>query len=82
MGLTDILIAFDKVLNGLIGGDANETLSSAAYRSEQQGYFWGRITRPLIDALLFWDKQHCYNAWLTHSGTVQGMRKNGMEAPR
>lgn len=65
------LIALDQLLNALIGGWADETLSSAAYRSEQKGYFWGKITRPSIDTIFFWQTNHCYQAYLSERQRLQ-----------
>lgn len=59
------LIALDQVGNTLLGGWADETLSSRAYRAEVDGKIFGKIFRPLIDLLFFFDKNHCRNAYLT-----------------
>ena len=69
--LYQILIAVDQLLNALIGGWADETLSSAAYRSEKQGYFWGKVTRPSIDAIFFLQDKHCYKAYLSERNRLQ-----------
>lgn len=66
-----ILIALDQLLNTLIGGWADETLSSAAYKSDQKGLFWGKITRPLIDAIFFWQDRHCYYAFIAEKFRLQ-----------
>lgn len=48
---------------------ADETMSSRAWRSEQAGARMGRVMRPLIDALFFWQTidprytGHCHQAW-------------------
>lgn len=64
----NVLIAFDQLAYVLLtfgGGMPDETLSSAAYRTEKAGKIGGRIFRPIIDAL-FWpiEKHHCRNAYL------------------
>lgn len=60
-----VLIALDQLVNTLIGGDPDETLSSAAYRSEKNGHFWGRVWRPTVDFLFSpFQKDHCFNAYL------------------
>ena len=41
-----------------------ESFSSAAYRAERKGMWYGKA-RPLIDALFFFQPQHCYLAWLS-----------------
>lgn len=42
-----------------------ETISSVAYALEADGRWLGKILRPAIDTLLFFDRDHCYGAWLT-----------------
>ena len=62
-----ILIAIDQlfwVLMTLGKGYPDETISCAAYRMEKQDKLFGRLARPFIDALFFWDKQHCRKAYL------------------
>lgn len=59
-----VLIAYDQLWNAVLGGYADETLSSRAWRAEQKGRWFGKIFRPLIDCLLFFDKNHCYNSYL------------------
>lgn len=59
------LIAIDQLVNTLLGGHADETLSSRAYRAEVKGRFFGRIMRPVIDSIFFFDKDHCYNSYVS-----------------
>ena len=59
------LIAVDQLLNTILYGSADETLSARAWRAEQKGRVFGKIFRPLIDTLLFFDKDHCYNSYLS-----------------
>lgn len=57
------LIALDQLLNAIFCGACDETLSSRAYRLEQErGLKWPRI---LIDTLLFFDRDHCYQSYLS-----------------
>ena len=58
-------IALDQFGNTLLGGWADETLSSRAYRAERDGRIFGKIFRPLIDTLFFLEKAHCKNAYLS-----------------
>jgi hypothetical protein len=52
-----ILIALDQLCNAVFGGWPDETLSSRAWRWEVKGKrSW---PRKVIDALFFWDKDHC-----------------------
>lgn len=58
-----VLIAIDQLLNALIGGWPDETLSSQAYRWEKDGKrSW---TRKLIDAIFFWEEKHCYASYMS-----------------
>jgi tRNA(Ile)-lysidine synthase TilS/MesJ len=61
--LLNFLIALDQlayVLLTLGRGSPDETLSAAAWRTEQEGHILGRIFRPLIDLLARpWERDHC-----------------------
>lgn len=62
--LIQILIAIDQLANAITGGWADETLSSRAYRMrEKKQKYWG-WTANVIDAMFFFQKEHCYNSWL------------------
>ena len=64
--LINLLLAIDCLGTAIIGGFYGETLSSYAWRLDQQGKLGGRIFRPLIDWLFAWQKHprgHCYYAW-------------------
>lgn len=53
--------AVSVLLNVLLGGPSNQTLSARNYelkRSGKPNIVW------LIDLLFFWDKDHCMNSWL------------------
>lgn len=58
-----ILISIDQLFNALLGGFADETLSARAFRAEQKEKFFGKIFRPLIDIIFFFDENHCFNAY-------------------
>lgn len=50
------LIAVDQLLNTLLGGWPDETLSSRCYRWARDGVrAW---PRKLIDGLFFWQREH------------------------
>lgn len=55
--LKQVLVAFDQFLNSLIGGWADETFSARCWRLRDHPV-WGRL-RLVVDALLFFDKNHC-----------------------
>lgn len=48
-----ILIAVDQLANALLGGWADETLSSRVWREDR------RWAVRAIDALFFWEPGHC-----------------------
>ena len=56
MSLKQVAIAIDQLLNTLLGGMADETLSARAHRT-------GSVLEPLIDALFFWQADHCADAY-------------------
>ncbi len=55
-----VLIALDQLINALLGGFPDETLSSRSYRLSQKGK---TFPANMIDMLFFWDhvgnKGHC-----------------------
>lgn len=59
-----LAVAIDQLANALLLGSPDETLSSRAYRADRDGKAFGRIFRPMIDTLFFWQDQHCYDAYL------------------
>lgn len=67
--LVQLFIAVDQLLNVLLMGFADETLSARSYRAWRDDKIFGRLTMPIINVLFSWQKQpddkgHCYNAYL------------------
>lgn len=62
--LLQILIAIDQLANALLFGFADETLSSRAYRADQKDLIFGKIFRPCIDFIFFFQEEHCHQAYL------------------
>lgn len=61
--MMQVAIAFDQLLNAILGGMADETLSARAHRMRaKQHKYWG-WTANAIDALFFWQHQHCYHSY-------------------
>lgn len=65
-----------RIKNVLVGADQffgtvvtlgslwpDETLSSYAYRLDVNGKRGGRIFRPAIDAIFFWQTEHCRQSY-------------------
>lgn len=64
MKIMQVLIAIDQLANTIFNGYADETLSSRAYRRQHKNKFW-KYGRIFIDSLFFWQKEHCYKAYLS-----------------
>lgn len=59
--LKQVLIAFDQLINALLGGWADESLSAHAWRQHLEGKRnWPYL---LIDAILFFDGNHCWTSY-------------------
>ena len=41
-----------------------ETMSAAAYRLEIEGRLTGKIFRPMIDLIFWFDPLHCYESYM------------------
>ena len=66
--LKQVLIAFDQLVNALLNGMADETLSARAYRTAQDGKVFGLFWMPIIDALALMltfggDNNHCQDSY-------------------
>lgn len=59
--LKRILIAVDQLANAICNGWPDETLSSRAWRWEKNGK--RRWPRMVIDALFFFDPDHCRESY-------------------
>ena len=70
MKIMQVLIALDQLANTVFNGYADETLSSRAHRRQHKNRFW-KYSRKFIDALFFWQKDHCYNAYLSEQKRKQ-----------
>lgn len=59
-----ILIAFDQLINALLWGYADETLSARAYRHAEikKDRQW---PMKLINGLFFWQENHCEQAYMS-----------------
>lgn len=61
--LLAVLLFIDRLVNALIGGSFAETLSARAHRSDAKDHpYWG-WTAAVIDALFFWETDHCKSQW-------------------
>lgn len=60
-----ILIAIDQLINAIFLGYADETISSRMYRYEIEGNIIGKIFRPIIDRMFWFQKEHCRESYLS-----------------
>ncbi|WP_294446802.1 pseudouridine synthase [uncultured Mailhella sp.] len=59
--LKAVLIAADQLVNALLAGWPDETMSSRAWRWEQDGVrAW---PRRVIDRLFWWEPNHCRESY-------------------
>lgn len=65
-----IPIAIDQLVNTLFGGWADETISSAAWRKRNGNKGWA-LLRKTIDALFFWQENHCKSAYESEKNRLQ-----------
>lgn len=62
--ILNVLISIDQLVNTLIGGYPDETLSASAWMGERDGKIGGRIFRPIIDVLFLpFERDHCKRAF-------------------
>lgn len=61
MKLKQVLIAFDQLINTIIGGYADETVSARAFRCRKKSQAWSN-TKSVIDFVFFWQNDHCFTA--------------------
>jgi hypothetical protein len=60
--LLQVAIALDQAFNTLAGGWADETLSARAWRMQNRSPRW-KYARIIIDAVFFWQPNHCLAAY-------------------
>lgn len=64
--ILNLLIAIDQLLWVVLtlgNGLPDETISAALWRMEGQGKLAGKLFRPVVDAVFFFDRNHCLKAW-------------------
>lgn len=62
--LLNIIIALDNLGNTFLGGYPDETISSRAWRCRNSSKLWGKA-RIVIDKVFFWERDHCYQSYLS-----------------
>lgn len=62
--LWNVLVAIDQLINTLIGGKPDETLSASAYYGELCGRPLAKFFRPVIDFIFSpLEQEHCKHAY-------------------
>ena len=63
----NVLLGIDQLLNAILGGYADESLSARAYRRRSEP-LWG-VVMKVLDRAFFWHKTHCESAyWAERKG--------------
>ena len=69
--LLNVAIAVDQLVNAALAGTPDETLSSRAHRMRAKGHRWWGWTAAAIDALFFFDPNHCRKAYESERRRLQ-----------
>lgn len=54
--LWNFLVSIDQLLNTILGGDPDETVSSRAAKARDSGKKWGKVVCSVLDRI---DPEHC-----------------------
>lgn len=71
--LKRLLIAFSVLINVILGGRSNQTFSARNYDRKKRG-LWNIV--PLIDAIFWFDPEHCLTSWVYWAVRKDVMSKN------
>lgn len=61
--IAHIGVGLTQLLNTVLGGWPDESTSSRLWRLERPGKVAGRLFRPRVDRLFFWQPEHCARAY-------------------
>lgn len=56
-----VFIAFSILMNSIVGGKNNQTLSAGQWQRKRKNR-WNFV--GLIDTFFWWEKDHCEDAWI------------------
>lgn len=68
----DDLLALDLKWARILGAPAPHTISSYAWKLEQENKLWGKLWRPMIDWIFKWlleQEDHCYKDFKRITGS-------------
>ena len=60
--MKQVAIAIDQLVNAILGGWADETISARVYRNRNNSWWW-KFWHKVIDTIFFFDKQHCETSY-------------------
>lgn len=61
----NVLAAWSQFWNAIWGGHRDQSFSSRSYEAKLLGKRWGRIAVPIVNAVFFWEPDHCRRAYLS-----------------
>ncbi|MDD3965332.1 MAG: hypothetical protein PHD99_04790 [Candidatus Moranbacteria bacterium] len=76
--LLNILYVLDCLVLMVVtlgGAKVGETISSAACSLDMDNKWLGRVLRPLIDTLFWFDEDHCAQAYFTYLRITGALKK-------
>jgi hypothetical protein len=65
----EVLVALDQLVNAVLGGYADETLSARCWRLQTFPPY--STLRPIIDRLFFWQNDHCRSSFESEQRRAQ-----------
>lgn len=71
--INQVLVAIDQLVNAILGGWADETISSRSFRSYKAGKLFGRMSKTTIDSFfsIFGDHNHCERCFMAEKDRRQ-----------
>lgn len=68
----NLLIALDQLINSVLFGDPDETLSARTHRNAEDGQWFWRALRWLIDLMFRWESpNHCRESYENEMARAQ-----------
>lgn len=59
----NMVYSYDQMANATLAGDKDEKISSRSYREESNGSLKWHLIRILIDAIFFFEPEHCKKSY-------------------
>lgn len=71
-------IALTRTLAALIGVDYRVSFSAQCWAWEASGKLRGKLLRPTVDVLFFWDANHCRESYYREISAIEKLEKIGL----